>query len=88
MQALEPHATALSKLRRKIERLGTAGAERRTLAFGIEAIDRALPGGGLALGAVHVLRNRVGPINSRLGETPWSRRHYQPKNHPKTPMNQ
>jgi protein ImuA len=53
MQALEPHASALSQLRRKIERLGTAGAERRTLAFGIEAIDRALPGGGLALGAVH-----------------------------------
>ena len=53
MQALEPHASALSKLRRKIERLGTVSAERRTLAFGIEAIDRALPGGGLALGAVH-----------------------------------
>jgi hypothetical protein len=53
MQALEPRAAALSRLRRKIERLGTAGAERQTLAFGIEAIDRALPGGGLALGAVH-----------------------------------
>jgi hypothetical protein len=53
MQALEPHASALFKLRRKIERLGTTSSERRTLAFGIEAIDRALPGGGLALGAVH-----------------------------------
>jgi hypothetical protein len=53
MQALEPRAAALSRLRRKIERLGTAGTERRTLAFGIEAIDCALPGGGLALGAVH-----------------------------------
>src|SRR5580704_5995167 len=49
----EPHASALSKLRRKIARLGTVGAERRTLAFGIEAIDRAPPGDGLALGAVH-----------------------------------
>ena len=53
MSTLEPQASALSQLRRKIERLGTAGAERRTLAFGIDAIDRALPGGGLALGAVH-----------------------------------
>jgi protein ImuA len=53
MLALEPHASALSKLRRKIERLGTTSSERRTLAFGIDAIDRALPGGGLALGAVH-----------------------------------
>jgi protein ImuA len=53
MQALEPRAAALSQLHRKIERLGTAGAERQTLAFGIEAIDRAPPGDGLALGAVH-----------------------------------
>jgi protein ImuA len=49
----QPHASALSTLRRKIERLGTTSAERHTLAFGIEAIDRTLPGGGLPLGAVH-----------------------------------
>jgi protein ImuA len=49
----EAHAAALSDLRHKIERLGTTGVERQTLAFGVEAIDRVLPGGGLALGAVH-----------------------------------
>lgn len=65
MQALEPPASALSKLRRKLERLGTAGAERRTLAFGIDAIDRALPGGGLALGAAHEITGQ-GTDGARL----------------------
>jgi protein ImuA len=49
----ETHAAARSDHRHKIERLGTTGIERQTLAFGIDAIDRVLPGGGLALGVVH-----------------------------------
>jgi hypothetical protein len=73
MQALEPHASALSQLRRKIERLGTTSSERRTLAFGIEAIDRALPGGGLALGAVHEITEQGAD-----GAAPRSRRCSRP----------
>jgi hypothetical protein len=53
MMTPQPHSSALSKLRSKIERLGTTNTERQTLAFGIDAIDHVLPGGGLALGAVH-----------------------------------
>jgi protein ImuA len=55
MMTPQPHSSALSKLRSKIERLGTTNTERRTLAFGINVIDQALPGGGLAMGAVHAI---------------------------------
>src|ERR1700730_11337868 len=41
-------------LRARIRRLeGAAGRRRLVLPFGIKAIDRHLPGGGLALGALH-----------------------------------
>ncbi len=45
----------LAELRRRIAVLeaGAARAVGGALAFGVPAIDRALPGGGLALGAVH-----------------------------------
>src|SRR5258708_34999562 len=41
-------------LRERIQRLeGATGRRRTVLPFGIEAIDRHLPEGGLALGALH-----------------------------------
>jgi protein ImuA len=44
----------LEGLRERIRRLEGAAARRRlVLPFGIKAIDRHLPGGGLALGALH-----------------------------------
>ncbi len=44
----------VEELRERILRLEGAAARRRTvLPFGIKAIDRHLPGGGLALGALH-----------------------------------
>jgi protein ImuA len=44
----------VEKLRERIQRLEGAAARRRlVLPFGIQAIDRHLPGGGLALGALH-----------------------------------
>src|SRR5918995_3059694 len=46
-------ALALSELRERIERLGTAGRVRAVLPFRIREVDRHLPGGGLALGSLH-----------------------------------
>ena len=50
-------AIALSALRAQISALERGGAKHpagtAVLPFGIEAVDRHLPGGGLALGAVH-----------------------------------
>jgi len=44
----------LAKLREQIERIeGKQMSTRSVLPFGVEAIDRHLPGGGLALGALH-----------------------------------
>jgi protein ImuA len=44
----------IEELRERIRRLeGAAGRRRLVLPFGIQAIDRHLPGGGLALGALH-----------------------------------
>jgi protein ImuA len=44
----------IEELRARIQRLEGAAARRRTvLPFGIKAIDRHLPGGGLARGALH-----------------------------------
>ena len=45
---------ALSALREKVRRIERPSATRHgVLPFGLAAIDRVLPGGGLALGAVH-----------------------------------
>jgi protein ImuA len=42
------------ELRERIRRLESASGRRRlVLPFGLKAIDRHLPGGGLALGALH-----------------------------------
>ena len=46
-------ALALSELRERIERLGTAGRVRAVLPFRVREVDRHLPGGGLALGSLH-----------------------------------
>src|ERR1700739_631581 len=44
----------VEELRARIQRLeGAAACRRLVLPFGIKAIDRHLPGGGLALGALH-----------------------------------
>jgi protein ImuA len=44
----------IEELRARIRRLeGTAGRRRSVQPFGIQAIDRHLPGGGLALGTLH-----------------------------------
>ncbi|MGO9236420.1 MAG: ImuA family protein [Methylocella sp.] len=48
------HRPAIEELRTRIQRLeGASGRRRSVLPFGIQAIDRHLPGGGLALGALH-----------------------------------
>jgi protein ImuA len=45
---------SIEELRERIRRLeGAAGRQRTVLPFGIKEIDRHLPGGGLALGALH-----------------------------------
>jgi protein ImuA len=44
----------IEELRERIQRLESGPARRRTtLPFGVKEIDRRLPGGGLALGALH-----------------------------------
>ena len=44
----------IEELRERIRRLeGAAGRRRLVLPFGLKAIDRHLPGGGLPLGALH-----------------------------------
>jgi protein ImuA len=44
----------MEKLRERIRRLESAAGRRRlVLPFGLKAIDLHLPGGGLALGALH-----------------------------------
>ena len=46
--------SGIDELRERIQRLeGAADRPRLVLPFGIQAIDRHLPGGGLALGALH-----------------------------------
>src|SRR5215204_4803485 len=40
---------ALSELRERIGRLESRGRPRKALPFGVRAVDRYLPGGGLAL---------------------------------------
>ncbi len=43
----------IDDLRRQIERLGGAYGSRKSLPFGVSALDRHLPGGGLPLGSLH-----------------------------------
>jgi protein ImuA len=58
----------IEKLRERIRRLkGAAGRRRLVLPFGIQAIDRHLPGGGLALGALH----EVGIAARLRGQVLW-----------------
>lgn len=48
------NATIVDQLRTRIAHLETGDTrERRALAFGLAPVDRVLPGGGLALGALH-----------------------------------
>lgn len=52
--AMSSNSPALSELRERIARLeGGAARRREVLPFGVPEIDRVLPGGGLALGALH-----------------------------------
>jgi hypothetical protein len=59
--------SGIEELRERLQRLeGAAGRRRLVLPFGIKAIDRHLPGGGLALGALHeVAGGGNGAINGR-----------------------
>src|SRR4051794_41625907 len=50
---------SLNALRDRIQRI-EAPARHGVLPFGVAAIDRALPGGGLALGAVHEIIGQGG----------------------------
>ena len=52
-------ATGLSALRERIRQIETP-ARHGVLPFGVPAIDRALPGGGLRLGAVHEILGAAG----------------------------
>jgi protein ImuA len=47
------HNPALSELRERIGRLESRGRARKALPFGVRAVDRHLPGGGLTLGSLH-----------------------------------
>ncbi|MGH7042067.1 MAG: damage-inducible protein, partial [Acetobacteraceae bacterium] len=50
-----PPSTQLAELRQRVARLERFGAapSRSVVCLGVPAIDRALPGGGLPLGALH-----------------------------------
>lgn len=48
------HGGAIERLRTAIERIeGRSARARRVLPFGIDELDHRLPGGGLAMGALH-----------------------------------
>jgi protein ImuA len=52
--SMSVNRSGTEELRERIRRLeGAAGRRRLVLPFGLKAIDRHLPGGGLALGALH-----------------------------------
>src|SRR3954452_18092160 len=54
-------APDIAALRDRVRRLEQPSATRHgVLPFGVAAIDRALPGGGLALGAVHEILGQGG----------------------------
>src|SRR3712207_5499541 len=46
-------SAAVAELRKQIDRLEGSSRTRKTLPFGIAAVDDHLPGGGLARGALH-----------------------------------
>jgi protein ImuA len=49
-----PPNPVIDELRQRIQRFaGQPAHDRKVLPFGIETIDRVLPGGGLSLGALH-----------------------------------
>jgi protein ImuA len=51
---VEAQPSIIEEIRSKIQRLEGSPARARTvLPFGVEAIDSRLPGGGLAVGALH-----------------------------------
>ncbi|TIO63333.1 MAG: damage-inducible protein, partial [Mesorhizobium sp.] len=56
---------AIAALRERVARLeGGPARNRATLPFGVPRIDKVLPGGGLALGALHdVAGGRNGAID-------------------------
>ena len=47
------HSTIIEDLRAQIARIEEVGTRHASFPFGLEAIDRHLPGGGLAAGALH-----------------------------------
>lgn len=47
------HADILAELRARIAEVEGTAARRAAVPFGVEALDRHLPGGGLAAGALH-----------------------------------
>src|SRR5215467_7468504 len=49
----DPARARLPELRESVRRIERSAARHGALPFGIAAIDRALPGGGLARGALH-----------------------------------
>jgi len=56
----------IDDLRRQIERLGRAHGSRRSLPFGVLALDRYLPGKGLTLGSLHEMIEE-GPASEFAG---------------------
>src|SRR5437763_865507 len=85
-EAFDPAVAGLAALRETVWRIERPTAARHgILPFGVAAIDRALPGGGLALGAVHEILGADGDeedgaapagliaaILARLGTRPTS----------------
>ena len=53
-------SASLETLRQQIQKLDGSRREAGVLPFGVEAIDACLPGGGLALGALHEITGRDG----------------------------
>jgi protein ImuA len=56
----------IEDLRRQIERLGGAHGARKSLPFGISALDRCLPSKGLSLGSLHEVIE-AGPASEFAG---------------------